>query len=99
MEKKFKSPCTTDKYSECIEGVAPEYLTWKFELKVSKNWVMDGFDLNGYDKKTMEDVNYRIAEVIRETMLGYAYEHEVKAKLIAQPESKIIKELQNGKLE
>lgn len=70
--------------------------TFKFEttMRVADCWVEDGFGAaNRKEKKELED---RIAEVIQNNMLTYAYGHEFKVavKTISSPEMKEIAKLQ-----
>lgn len=53
---------------------------WVVEFEVDQVWVADGFNLN--DDSAFEMLNER---------LGYAYEHELSARVIKAPDSKRIK--------
>lgn len=60
-------------------------LKWTVEFEVDEAWVADGFDLTDDRAKDM---------LARD--LGWAYGHELGAKVIKKPDPKIIRELQGG---
>lgn len=69
---------------------------FKFEItmKVADCWIEDGFGAtNKQEKKELEE---RIAEVIKNNMLTWAYGHEfqISVKTITAPEMKAIAALQ-----
>lgn len=67
---------------------------FEIEMKVADCWIEDGFGAaNREEKKVLEE---RIAEVIKENMLTYAYGHEfqVKVKTVSAPPIKEIAALQ-----
>lgn len=70
--------------------------TFKFEItmKVADCWIEDGFGASS--KKDQKELEERIAEVIKENMLTYAYGHEfqVSVKTIQQHPMKEIATLQ-----
>ena len=57
---------------------------WTVEIEVADTWVADGFELDAE----------RLHNVIMSGMLGYAYDNEVKVKIIGKPEPKVIREIQ-----
>ncbi|TGL39673.1 hypothetical protein EHQ53_14220 [Leptospira langatensis] len=58
----------------------------KVELEISENWIEDGFNPSA---ETFEDL-------IRDGILGYAYDHEkkVKVEIKKSPNPKTVRELQ-----
>lgn len=70
--------------------------TWKMEvtLKVANSWVADGFNLS--QPLRIEEVEEKL-----QSMIPYAYGHEVqvKVKITSAPKAKTIEQLQNGDLE
>lgn len=58
-------------------------LTWTVKLSVDSSWVADGFDLTDERAKSM---------LARD--LGYAYGHELKAKVTAYPPAERVARLQ-----
>ena len=60
-----------------------KYQTWVIELKVANCWVEDGFEFT----------NENIVDKLQ-TLLPYAYSHEVKGKILKSPDKKTIAKLQ-----
>ena len=58
--------------------------TWVFELTVDERWVADGFNPDALQLK----------DGIRSSMLGYAYDHEVRVKLAKKPSQKVVAKAQ-----
>lgn len=58
--------------------------TWVFELTVDETWVEDGFNPDAFQMK----------EAIRGSMLGYAYDHEVRVKLVKKANQKAVAKAQ-----
>lgn len=71
------------KNREAVVAKKPESYKWVIELEIDPVWVADGFEAD----------EFHIAEAIRAYSLGYAYPHEVKAKILKRPSKKrILKE-------
>lgn len=58
--------------------------TWVFELTVDETWVEDGFNPDAHQMK----------EAILSSMLGYAYDYEVKVKLVKPAKQKAVADAQ-----
>lgn len=61
----------------------PKFFKWVIEIEVEKSWVADGFDMD----------NER-AHAMLATTLPYAYNTELKARVIKRPDPKAIRKAQ-----
>jgi len=69
----------------------PRMFKWTVEVEVSEVWVADGFEFPA----DPDDC----AEWFRERMLGYAYPHEIKARVLKAPNADAVRAVQGGKVE
>lgn len=54
------------------------------EIQIANTWIADGFNIS---------TNQDVKDLLRQ-LLPYAYDHEVKGKVIHKPDIKVIKRLQ-----
>ena len=61
----------------------PKFFKWVVEFEVSDNWVADGFEMTD-----------EVAQEMLQSRLGYAYETELRAKVIRKPVASAIAKVQ-----
>lgn len=54
------------------------------EISIADTWIEDGFNIS---------TNQDVKDLLRQ-LLPYAYDHEVRGKVIHKPDTKVIKHLQ-----
>lgn len=74
-----------DYVNEGQENNEPKFFKWVVEIEVEESWVADGFDMT----------DERAHDMLAHT-LPYAYNYELKAKVISAPEAAEIRKAQGS---
>jgi hypothetical protein len=62
----------------------PKFFKWTVEIEISEVWVADGYEVEAE----------RLKDTILEHSLGYAFDTEVKVKVLSKPSIKAIRKVQ-----
>lgn len=71
---------------EDAHEIVPSKFKWVVEFEVDETWVTDGFDLT--DERALQ---------MLQDDLSFAYEHELRAKVLKAPDAKLIRKAQGYK--
>ena len=63
-------------------------LTWVVKISIDESWIVDGFEVT--EENVKEAMQY---------CLPYAYDSEIKTKIMKRPDRKVIDKLQNGPID